>query len=249
MVQTKRANWEQDLITWEEERKSSSTGQEEEGSRSNRPELVAFLLALRDTPKDEPLLYLQVVWQSVIVEGRQEVDWWDIGEGGKATLAGAPDAEILTTVIDSEILRKRIVAGTATFLVKIKASRGKPANKGQSKSAPRKTDEWDAEGADILVDKAISDPKVGNEGCQRTNRAVSTWNPPCRKARKVTYQDRHSTLNNSVRDAIRRGAASVENEVPKYEERLKGAWRQVLGDKWAHWYSGDDMKDGIKVMT
>jgi len=33
-------------------------GREEEGSSSNRPELAAFLLALRDTLIKEPLLYL-----------------------------------------------------------------------------------------------------------------------------------------------------------------------------------------------
>ena len=33
-------------------------GREEEGSSSNRPELVAFLLALLDKPIEEPLLYL-----------------------------------------------------------------------------------------------------------------------------------------------------------------------------------------------
>ena len=62
-----------------------------------------------------------------------------IGEGGKATLVGAPDADILVAAI--EILRKRIAAGTATFLVKVNAHRGEPGN----------------EGADILADKAISD--------------------------------------------------------------------------------------------
>ena len=46
-----------------------------------------------------------------------------------------------------EILRKRIAAGTATFLVKVKAHRGEPAN----------------EGADIMADKAIS----RSEGRQR----------------------------------------------------------------------------------
>ena len=56
------------------------------------------------------------------------------------------------------------------------------------------------EGADILADKAISDPKVGKECCQRTNRAVFTWRKLCREAGKVTYQDRHCTFNNSVRD-------------------------------------------------
>ena len=60
-----------------------------------------------------------------------------IGEGGKATLVGPPDADILAAAI--EILRKRIAAGTTTFLVKVKAHRGEPAN----------------ERADILADKAI----------------------------------------------------------------------------------------------
>ena len=102
---------------------------------------------------------------------------------------GAPDADILTTNI--EILRKRIAAGTATFLVKVKAHRGEPAN----------------EGADILAEKTISDPKVGKEWCQRTNRAVFAWRKLCREAGKLIYQDRHLTFNNSVRDAIRRGAS------------------------------------------
>jgi len=69
-----------------------------------------------------------------------------MGEGGKATLVGAPDVDILAAAI--EILRKRIASGTATFLVKVEAHRGEPAN----------------EGADILADKAISDPKVAKSG-------------------------------------------------------------------------------------
>ena len=69
--------------------------------------------------------------QPVIVEG---VNRW-IGEGEKATLVGAPDEDILIEAI--EILRNRIAAGTATFLVKVKVHRGEPAN----------------EGADVLADK------------------------------------------------------------------------------------------------
>jgi len=112
---------------------------EEEGSRSNRPELAAFLLALRDMLIEEPLLYL-FDNQSLL----NAVNRW-IGEGGKAMLVGAPDADILVAAI--EILRNRIAAGTATLLVKMKEHQGEPAS----------------EGADILVDKAISDPKVGKK--------------------------------------------------------------------------------------
>jgi len=120
-------------------------GREEEGSSSNQPESAAFLLALRDTLIEEPMLYL-CDNQSLL----NSVTRW-IDEGGKATLVGAPDADVLAAAI--KILRKRIAAGTANFLVKVKAHRGEPAN----------------EGAEILSDKAISDPKVGKEWCQRTN--------------------------------------------------------------------------------
>ena len=78
-----------------------------------------------------------------------------IGEGGNATLVGSPDADILPVAI--EILRKRIATWTATFLVKVKAHRGEPVN----------------EGAEILADKAISDPKVGKEWRQRPH--VQAW--------------------------------------------------------------------------
>jgi len=94
-----------------------------------------------------------------------------------------------------------------------------------------------------LADRAMSDPKVSKEWCQRTNRAVFTWRKSCRVAGKVTYQDRLSTFNNSMRDAIRRGAA--ENEVQKHEEKLTGAWRQMstLRCRYEKWCKGDDIED------
>jgi len=139
-------------------------------------------------------------------------------------LVGAPDADILAAAI--EILRKRIAAGRAC-LVRVNTNRGEQAN----------------EGADILVDKASADLKVGKEWCQPTNRAVFTWKKPCREAEKVTYQDRHSTFNNSVKDAIRRGAA--ENEEQEQEERLTGVWRQMstLRRRYERWCKGDDIED------
>jgi len=196
-------------------------GREEEGCSSNRPEFAAFLLVLRDTLIEEPLLYL-CDNQSLLKAVNR---WIMIGEGGKATWVRAPEEDILAAAI--EILRKRIAAGTANFLVKIKAHRGEPAN----------------EGACILAAKAISDPKVSNEWCQRTNRAVFTWRKLCQEAGKVTHQDRHSTFNNCVRDAIRRGAA--ENEVQKHEEKLTGACRQmsIFRRRYEKWCKGDDIED------
>ena len=66
---------------------------------------------------------------------------------------------------------------------------------------------------------------------------------PCREAGKVSCQDRHSTFNNSVRDAIRRGAA--DNAVQKHKERLTGAWRQMstLRRRYQNWCKGGDIKD------
>jgi len=95
-------------------RQQRKVGHEEEGSSSNRPELAAFFLALRGTPVTNPMLYL--CDNQALLKG---VKRW-VGEGGKATLVGAPDADILLEAIEE--LRKRTTAGAATFLVKVKAS-------------------------------------------------------------------------------------------------------------------------------
>jgi len=88
-------------------------------------------------------------------KGSQWMDRWKVA--GKATVVGAPDEDILAAAI--EILRKQIVAETATCLANLEAHRGESAN----------------EGANMMADRAISDPKVGKKWCQRTNRAVFTW--------------------------------------------------------------------------
>ena len=66
---------------------------EEEGSSSIRPELAAFVLALRGIPMTKPMLYL-CDNQALL----KAVKRW-VGEGGKATLVGAPDADILLEAI------------------------------------------------------------------------------------------------------------------------------------------------------
>jgi len=70
------------------ERQQGKVGREEEGSSSNRPELAAFVLALRGTPVTKPMLCL-CDNQALL----KAVKRW-VGEGGKATLVGAPDADI-----------------------------------------------------------------------------------------------------------------------------------------------------------
>jgi len=122
------------------------------------------------------------------------------------------------------ILQKRIAAGTATLLVKVKAHRRAPANKG----------------ADILVDRAISDPKVSKEWCQRTNQAVFRWKPRAVRQGKLL-------IKIIIRHLVIRGG----NQYKEWQQRMRCQSMkrslQVLGDKWAH--SGDDIKSGVKVMT
>jgi len=65
-------------------------GREQEGSSSNRLELAAFVLALRGTPVTKPMLYLRD--NQALLKGA--------GEDGKATLVGAPDADILLRAIE-----------------------------------------------------------------------------------------------------------------------------------------------------
>ena len=108
-----------------------------------------------------------------------------------------------------EELQKITTAEAATFLVKVKAYRGAPAN----------------EEADIQAGKAISDKDVPTEWHDRTNRAVFTWQEPCRKGGMVSYENRKSTWNSGVRKAIRRGSA--EEEVSKHRDRVTGAWKQI----------------------
>jgi len=74
-------------------------GRKEEGSSSNRPDLAAFALALRGTPVTKPMLYL-CDNQALL----KAIKRW-VGEGGKATLVGAPDADILLEAIEE--LRKK----------------------------------------------------------------------------------------------------------------------------------------------
>jgi len=132
-------------------------GREEEGSSSNQSELAAFVLALRCTPVTNPMLHL-CDNQALLKAVKRWVD-----EGRKALLVGATDADILLEAIEE--LRKRTTAGASTFLVKVKAHRGEPAN----------------EEANIQADKAILGKDVPTEWHEVTNRAVFTWQEPHRK--------------------------------------------------------------------
>ena len=61
-----------------------------------------------------------------------------IVQGGRATLAEAPDADILREIL--ELLRARIEVGRATFFVKVKSHRGEPMNERADTLALRKAE-------------------------------------------------------------------------------------------------------------
>jgi len=128
-----------------------------------------------------------------------------VGEGGKFMLVRAPDADILREAIVE--LRKRTTAGAATFLVKVKAHWGEPANKK----------------ANFQADKAVSSKDVPTGWRDRTNRAVFTWQEP---RGTVSHEDWKSTWNSRVRKEIRRGW-SAEAEVCKHRDRVTGTWKCI----------------------
>jgi ribonuclease HI len=83
-----------------------------------------------------------------------------VGQGGKATLATAPDADILQEIVC--LLTQRVLAGRAIFLIKVKLHRGEPIN----------------ERADTLAEEGrkISDDNKSSSACPPS--AVCAPPPP-----------------------------------------------------------------------
>jgi hypothetical protein len=79
-------------------------GREDEGVSSNRPELGAVVLALQSVGLNEDALLL-CDNEAVLCVIRK----W-VGQGGKATLATAPDADILREIIDETKRHKTMSA-------------------------------------------------------------------------------------------------------------------------------------------
>ena len=107
-----------------------------------------------------------------------------MGQGGKATLATAPDADILREIIC--LLTQRVRAGRATFLIKVKSHRGEPIN----------------ERADTLAEegRAISDDdKRWDDRTDRMTFEVQKGIRPCDQCGRTVYatpsEDRRDGLN------------------------------------------------------
>ena len=180
---------------------SGRVGREEEGTSSNRPELGALLDALEMARRDEDLVYFGDSQAAIKVVLR-----W-VGEGAKTTLATAPDADILRRIL--EVLRERIEAGAATFLIKIKAHRGEPMN----------------EDADTLAEVGREKEKETAKWAERTQRLIFKW-----AGRKKGKQ--RSKWSAGVRRQVRQRVAQLAVKAAR-EESVK-RWRKEhwINDPW-----------------
>jgi len=104
----------------EEADKCTRVGREEEGTSSNRPEFGGVVLAFQLAGLSQ---YFLLLCDNAAV--LCAINKW-VGQGGKATLATAPDADILREIVC--LLTQRVRAGRATFLIKVKSLRGEPIN-------------------------------------------------------------------------------------------------------------------------
>jgi ribonuclease HI len=103
-----------------------------------------------------------------------------VGQGGKATLATAPDADNLQEIVC--LLTQRVRAGRATFLIKVKSHRGEPINKRADTLAEEgRQISDDNKRWDVRTDRMTFEVQKGN------TRVRSVW-------------------TNSVRNAFRRQA-------------------------------------------
>ena len=79
-------------------------------------------VAVRSLSEDVILLFILLCENEAVLCAIKK---W-VGQGGKATLATAPDADILREIVC--LLTQRVQAGRATFLIKVKSHRGEPTN-------------------------------------------------------------------------------------------------------------------------
>jgi ribonuclease HI len=101
---------------------SDKVGREEEALGSNRPELEAPRECL-EAHQDQ--VHVNLLYLTESEASLQAIYKW-VGGGAKLSLTKTPDADILKEIVIK--LQKRVEAGAATLLIKVKAHRGDPLN-------------------------------------------------------------------------------------------------------------------------
>jgi ribonuclease HI len=126
MGRAKMARWGQGAVNSRRKKRIDRSNVHElaekrkEGKSSNRPELGGIVIALQSAALSENVLLL--CDNAAVLRAIRK---W-VGQGGKATLATTPDADILQEIVC--LLTQRVRAGRATFLIKVKSHRGEPIN-------------------------------------------------------------------------------------------------------------------------
>jgi ribonuclease HI len=144
-------------------------------ARARTGQLGGIVLALQSAALSEDVLLL-CDNEAVLCAIKK----W-VGQGGKSTLATAPDADILREIVC--LLTQRVRAGRATFLIKVKSHRGEPITE--------RADTLAEEGREIS-----DDDKRWDDRTDRMTFAVRKGNTTVR-----------SVWTNSVRNAFRKQAA------------------------------------------
>ena len=99
---------------------SSNVDREEEGLRSNRPELVVLRECLEVYEDHVDILYLTDREVSL-----QDIHKW-MGCGVKVNLSESPDTDVLKDIVLK--LQKRVEVGASTLQIKVKVHREDPLN-------------------------------------------------------------------------------------------------------------------------
>ena len=164
------------------EKQAYRVGREEEGMSSNRPELVTLRECLEVHPDHENLLYLTDSEETL-----QVINKW-IGGGAKLSLARSPDGDVLRAIIVK--LQKRVQAGAATLLIKVKTHRGDPLN----------------EEADIRAEMGRRKEENEKIWDARTDRTIYQWSEPSKQANykhlNLWREERRSGVRNTYGEKV-----------------------------------------------
>jgi ribonuclease HI len=159
-------------------RNSRKLGREDEGASSTRPEMVSLTECLEDHGDDISLLYLTDS-EAIL----QAIHRW-IGCGAKLNLSKSPDVDVLKKIIIK--LQRRVLAGAATLLVKVKTHRGDSLN----------------EEADIRTEMGHHKEIKETGWNDPTDRTICRW-----KAGQIT---RSTSRTNTVRNRFRQKSGEIE---------------------------------------
>ena len=149
-------------------RNSRKVGREDESVSSTRPEMVALAECLEDHGDDISLLYLTDS-EAIL----QAIHRW-IGCGAKLNLSKSTDADVLKKIIIK--LQKRVLAGSATLLVKVKVHRWKQNNISMEGRSNHEINRMDQHSQKSIPSKSRRNRSISSTG-NRSGKVVQRTHP------------------------------------------------------------------------